>query len=409
MEKSLLGPSDRKEVSNKKERLIMQNFNYSIPTKIFFGKDQINVLGSEIKNYGSRVLLVYGGGSIKKSGIYDKITEILKTNDISFWELPGVEPNPRVSSVRKGVQICRENEIDLILAVGGGSSIDCAKVIAASYYYEGDAWDIVLHPGKIKKVLPIATILTLAATGSEMNSGAVITNIDTNEKLATGHQDMAPKFSILDPTYTYTLPAKQTASGTADIISHIFEVYFSNTKEAYLQNRMAEAMLKTCIKYGKIAMKEPENYEARSNLMWTSSLAINGILSYGKETEWSVHAMEHELSAYYDITHGVGLAILTPHWMKYILNDSTLDKFVEYGVNVWGIDESGDKYKIANEAIEKTREYFISLGIPTSLREVGINEEKLEEMAKQATRRGKLGNFGVLDAEDVLSIFRSSL
>ena len=387
----------------------MKNFNYSIPTKVFFGKNQIEVLGSEIKKYGSKVLLVYGGGSIKKSGLYDKITGILKTNDISSWELSGVEPNPRVTSVRKGVQLCCENGIDIVLAVGGGSSIDCAKVIAAGYYYEGDAWDIVLDPSKIKKVLPLATILTLAATGSEMDAGAVITNFDTKEKLATGHPDMAPKFSILDPTYTFTLPEKQTAAGTADITSHIFEVYFSSTKEAFLQNRMAEAMLQTCINYGPIALKEPENYEARSNLMWTSSLAINGLLSYGKETEWSVHAMEHELSAYYDITHGVGLAILTPHWMKYILSDSTLDKFVEYGVNVWGINQSGDKYAIANEAIEKTRQYYNSLGIPSSLSEVGINEEKLEEMAKQATRNGNLGNFRVLEAQDVLNIFRASL
>lgn len=387
----------------------MKNFNYSIPTKVFFGKDQIKVLAREIKKYGDKVLLVYGGGSIKKNGIYDKIAEILKTNDINFWELSGVEPNPRITSVRKGVQLCHENQVELVLAVGGGSSIDCAKAIAAGYYYDGDAWDMVLRPRKIKKVLPIATILTLAATGSEMNANAVITNIDTNEKLPINHQDMAPKFSILDPTYTYTLPEKQTASGTADIISHIFEVYFSRTNEAFLQNRMAEAMLKTCIKYGEIALRQPENYEARSNLMWTSSLAINNLISYGKETEWSVHAMEHELSAYYDITHGIGLAILTPHWMKYILNDLTLDKFVEYGVNVWDLCESDDKYKIANEAIEKTREYFISLGIPTTLREVGINEEKLEEMAKQATRRGKIGNFGVLDSDDVLNIFKASL
>ena len=387
----------------------MNNFNYSIPTKIFFGKDKISVLGDEIKKYGSRVLLVYGGGSIKKSGIYDRVTEIFKTSGIKYWELSGVEPNPRITSVTKGIQLCRDNKIDIILAVGGGSSIDCAKVIAAGYYYEGDAWDIVLDPRKIQNALPLATILTLAATGSEMNSGAVITNFDTNEKLGTGNPAMAPKFSILDPTYTYTLPEAQTAAGTADIISHIFEVYFSSTKEAYLQNRMAEAMLKTCIKYGEVAMENPENYEARSNLMWTSSLAINGLLSYGKVTEWSTHGMEHELSAYYDITHGVGLAILTPHWMKYILNEETLEKFVEYGVNVWGIDGSLDKYNIANKAIEKTREYFISLGIPSSLREVGINEEKLEEMAKQATRRGKLGNFRALNAGDVLSIFTAAL
>ncbi|WP_312907069.1 iron-containing alcohol dehydrogenase [Tissierella praeacuta] len=360
----------------------MLNFNYSIPTKIFLGRHKIDVLADQIKNYGSKVLLVYGGGSIKKSGLYDNITAIFNTNGISFWELSGVEPNPRISSVRKGIEICRDNEIEFILAVGGGSTIDCAKVIGAGYYYDGDAWDIVVDPREIDKVLPIASILTLAATGSEMDAGAVITNLETSEKLGTGHKDMAPKFSILDPTYTFSVPKGQTAAGTADIMSHIFEVYFSNTKEAYLQNRMAEALLKTCINYGKKAIDEPENYEARANLMWASSLAINGLLSYGKETEWSVHAMEHELSAFYDITHGVGLAILTPHWMEYALNDTTVNNFVEYGVNVWGLDSNAEKYEIAHNVIKRTKEYFVSLGIPSSLREVGIGEEKLEEMAK---------------------------
>lgn len=387
----------------------MLDFNYSIPTTIFFGKDKIDVLGDQIKNYGTKVLLVYGGGSIKKSGLYGKTIDILNKSGISFWELPGVEPNPRVTSVRKGIEICRENNIELILAVGGGSTIDCAKVIAAGYYYDGDAWDIVIDPRKINKVLPIASILTLAATGSEMDAGAVITNLETNQKLGTGNKDMAPKFSILDPTYTFSVPQNQTAAGTADIMSHIFEVYFSNTNEAYVQNRMAEALLKTCISYGRKAMDEPENYEARSNLMWASSLAINGLLSYGKETEWSVHGMEHELSAFYDITHGVGLAILTPHWMKYSLNDNTLNKFVEYGVNVWGLDPKGDKYEIANLAIQKTREYFDLLEIPSTLRKVGIGEEKLEKMAKQATSRGKLGSFKPLEAQDVLNIYKAAL
>lgn len=387
----------------------MLNFNYSIPTKIFFGKDQINVLPNEIKKFGSKVLLVYGGGSIKKNGLYNKMVELLKDNNINYWELAGVEPNPRITSVRKGVEICKDNGIDLVLAIGGGSSIDCAKVIAAGYYYEGDSWDIVLDPRKIEKVLPIASILTLSATGSEMDAGAVITNLETNEKLGTGHPGMAPKFSILDPIYTFTVPTNQTAAGTADIMSHIFEVYFSATKEAYLQNRMAEALLKTCIKYGRIAIDEPENYEARANLMWTSSLAINGLLSYGKRTEWSVHAMEHELSAFYDITHGVGLAILTPYWMKYILDDNTIDNFVEYGINVWGIEASGDKFDIANKAIAKTREYFNSLGIPSTLREVGINDEKIELMAKQAVRRGQLGNLRTLNAQDVLNIYKAAL
>lgn len=388
----------------------MKNFNYSIPTKIFFGKDQVNVLPEQIKKYGSRVLLVYGGGSIKKIGLYDKVVDLLKNNNISFWELPGVEPNPRVTSVRKGAELCREHSIDLVLAVGGGSTIDCSKVIAGAVNYEGDAWDIVLNPRKIKSVLPVASILTLSATGSEMDSGAVITNMETKEKLGTGHPDMAPKFSILDPTYTFSVPKNQTAAGTADIMSHIFEVYFNNTEGAFLQNRMAEALLKTCIEYGRKAMDEPENYEARANLMWASSLAINGILAYGKETNWAVHPMEHELSAYYDITHGVGLAILTPAWMEYVLSDETVDKFVEYGVNVWNLDSSKEKYEIARESIQKTRDFFKSLDIPSTLREVGIGEEKLEEMANQAVRKsGSVGNFKVLKAEDVLNIYKAAL
>ena len=387
----------------------MLNFDYSIPTKVFFGKGKISVLPAEIKKYGSKVLLVYGGGSIKRNGIYEDIVNRLKENSIDFWELSGVEPNPRITTVRKGIDICKKNKIDIVLAVGGGSSIDCAKAIAAGYYYEGDAWDIVKDQNKISKILPIASVLTLAATGSEMDIFAVITNMDTNEKIGTGHPDMVPKFSILDPTYTFTVPKNQTAAGTADIMSHIFEAYFSSTKEAFLQDRMAEAMLKTCINYGKKAMDEPENYEARANLMWASSLAINGLLSYGKHRNWVVHPMEHELSAYYDITHGVGLAILTPYWMKYILDDSTVDKFVEFGVNVWNIDSNKDKYDIANTAINKTREYFDLLGIPSRLSEVGIGEDKLEEMAKQSVRKGKRGSLKPIDYEDVLNVFKAAL
>lgn len=387
----------------------MLNFDYSIPTKVFFGKGKISVLPKQIKKYGTKVLLVYGGGSIKKNGLYDDIVNGLTKNSIEFWELSGVEPNPRITTVRKGVEICRKNKIDLVLAAGGGSSIDCSKAIAAAYYYAGDAWDIVKDPRKISKVLPIATVLTLAATGSEMDTFAVITDMDINEKLGTGHPDMVPRFSILDPTYTFSVPQNQTASGTADIMSHTFEAYFSSTKEAFLQDRMAEAILKTCINYGKIAMEDSKNYEARSNLMWASSLAINGLLSFGKDSNWVVHPMEHELSAYYDITHGVGLSILTPHWMKYILDDTTVDKFVEFGVNVWDIEKGTDKYAIANAAIDKTREYFVSLGIPTKLSEVGIDASKLEEMAKKSVRNGKIGSLKPIDHNDVLSIFKAAL
>lgn len=387
----------------------MKNFNYSIPTEIFFGEGQIKVLPEQIKKHGSKVLIVYGGGSIKKNGVYNKVVELLDSNEIKFWELSGVDPNPRITSVRKGIELCRENNIEFILPVGGGSSIDCSKVIAAGYYYEGEPWDIVLDPSKISNALPIGTILTLAATGSEMNAGAVITNMDTNQKLGTGNPSMKPKFSILDPTYTFTVPKNQTAAGTVDIMSHVFENYFSSTKGAYVQNRLSEAIIKTCIHYGKIAMDEPENYEARANLMWSSSLALNGLLGYGKESRWSVHPMEHELSAYYDITHGVGLGILTPYWMEYVLNENTVENFVEYGINVWGINPNGDKFSIAKAAIEKTKEFFVSLGIPMHLKEVGIGEEKLHIMAKAATKHGSLGLFRPLDENDVLNIYKTAL
>lgn len=389
----------------------MLNFNYSIPTKIFFGEGQIEVLSEQIKNYGSKVLLTYGGGSIKKNGIYDEVTKILKESNIEFWELSGIEPNPRIESVRKGIKISRENNIDFILAIGGGSTIDCSKAIAAGYYYDGEPWDLVIGKGKIKKSLPLGTILTISATGSEMNSGAVISNLKTKQKLGFGHPSMAPKFSILDPTYTFTLPKEQTAAGVADIMSHTFENYFTNLDGAYLQDRMAESILKTCINYGKIAIDQPENYDARANLMWASSLAINGLISYGKNAVWSTHPMEHELSAYYDLTHGIGLAILTPPWMEHVLDDERVDKFVEYGVNVWDIDRDKDKYTIANEAIDKTREFFIYLGIPMSLKEVGIGEENLENMAKGAieNKGGLVGNFKPLDYEDVLTIYKNAL
>lgn len=389
----------------------MENFNYYIPTEIFFGKNQIEKLGKNIKKYGSKVLLCYGGGSIKKIGLYDKVIEILKENDLEYFELGGIEPNPRIESVREGIKICRENNIDFILPVGGGSTIDCAKVIGAGYYYEGDPWDLLIKKGRVSNCLPIGTILTLSATGSEMDAGAVISNLETKEKYSVGHRTMLPKFSILDPTYTFTVSKYQTASGVADIMSHTFETYFENTKTAFISDRIAEGILKTCIKYGRIAFDEPDNYEARANLMWASSLAINGLIDCGRDTNWSVHPIEHELSAYYDITHGVGLAILTPNWMEYVLDDENLWKYVEYGVNVWDIDSSLDEREIAKLAIEKTREFFTSLEIPSTLGEIGIDSTNVENMAGDLIEyvKGKVGNFKELDYEDIVNIYKMSL
>ncbi|CAA7600098.1 Alcohol dehydrogenase, iron-type, conserved site [Acididesulfobacillus acetoxydans] len=387
----------------------MLNFNYRIPTEVFFGEGQLKVLGNQIRRYGSKLLLVYGGGSIKKMGLYANVIELLQSADIPFWELSGVEPNPRVTSVRKGIDLCRKNEIDFILAVGGGSTIDCAKIIAAGFYYSSDPWDLMIGKAKIEKALPLGTILTLAATGSEMDPMAVISNPETHQKVGIGHPSLSPVFSILDPTYTFSVPKNQTAAGTADIMSHVFESYFSKTRSAFLQSRLAEGILKTCIRYGPQAMENPEDYEARANLMWASSLAINGLLSYGKERKWTVHPIEHELSAYYDITHGVGLAVLTPHWMEYVLSEQTVDTFKEYGVNVWGLNPQDNAFAAARQAIAKTREFFVSLGLPTSLHEINIPEDKLEVMARAATKSGPLGEFRPVNAEDVLQILRAAL
>ena len=385
----------------------MKNFHYHMPVDLFFGEGQIARLAPQMKRFGSKVLLVYGGGSIKRNGLYQKIMDIFAAEHISHWELAGVEPNPRLETVVRGVELCREHGIELILAVGGGSSIDCAKVVAGSVHYEGSPWDIVMDSSLCKDVLPLGVILPLSATGSEMDPMAVITNTERNLKYGVGHPDFIPKFSILDPTYTYTVSASQTAAGTADIMSHVFESYFTLHDGAYLINRLAEGILQTCIHYAPIAMKEPENYEARANLMWSSSLAINGLLKNGKTTPWSVHAMEHALSAYFDVTHGVGLAILTPVWMEYILNEDTVQMFADYGWNVWQLDRNAEAMSTAKAAIAKTSEFFASLGIPMRLRDLNIPEDMLEPMAKNAPKGGDTIHGVVpLHWTDVLEIYK---
>ncbi|MEG1192936.1 MAG: iron-containing alcohol dehydrogenase [Clostridia bacterium] len=385
----------------------MNNFDYTIPTLIHFGKGAISHL-TEIAAYGKKVLLVYGGGSIKRSGLYDTAMALLKGAGVAVCELGGVEPNPRIESVRKGVQICQKEGVDAVLAVGGGSAIDCAKVIAAGTKYAGDAWDLVLDSGLIKGSLPVFSVLTLSATGSEMDPFAVISDLGKKQKLAVASAHVTPKMSILDPTYTFTVPKNQTAAGTADIISHTFENYFTNVTGAYVQARLAEALLKTCFHYGPIALEKPDDYEARANLMWASSLAINGLIKYGAEVDWTVHPMEHELSAFYDITHGEGLAILTPHWMRKVLNERTIEQFVQYGINVWGIDATLSKEAIAAQAIDRTAAFFKEMGLPTTLGEVGIADEtNFRTMAEncQPALKGALVNLSV---EDVVDIYRAA-
>jgi len=386
----------------------MNNFWLSVPTDIYFGKGQISMLGKVLSKSGiKKVLLAYGHGSIKRNGLYDDIVEELNAHSISFVELEGIDPNPRISTVREGAEICRKNGVEFIVAAGAGSVIDCCKAIAAARYYSGDPWDFFIRKASVKKTLPICTVLTLAATGSEMNGGTVITNEETKEKLSTGSMKMKPRFSILDPCYTFSVPENQTAAGIADIMSHVFEQYFSYPQSAIL-DYMSEAVLKTVIKYGPLAIKEPGNYEARAQIMWAGTIALNGLLGSGKDGDWATHLIEHEISAKYDITHGTGLAILTPHWMRKVLDDNNVDKFADYGKNVWGITEN-DVWKTANTAIDKTAQFFNSLGIPSKLTDLGINDEKFEEMAHSALKYNNIGRFKSLSKEDIIEIYRNSL
>ena len=387
----------------------MRNFNFYAPTKILFGKNKVNEMANEIKTYGSKVLMVYGGGSIKKTGVYDQVVEQLKKNNIDFVELGGVKPNPRLDLVHEGVKLCRENGIDFILPVGGGSAIDTAKAIAAGVPYDGDAWDFYVQKAKVQSALPIGTVLTLAATGSEMNGNTVITKEETEEKRGMGSDFLRPKFSVLDPTYTFTVNKYHTAAGTVDIMSHIFENYFAPGNGTFVQDHIAEAILKTCIQYGPVAIDDPENYEARANLLWAGSLALNGMTLTGKISgDWATHGIEHEVSAIYDLTHGAGLAIIHPVWMEYVLDERTAPKFAQMARNVWDIDEADDM-KAAQKGISAVREFFSSLGMPVTLSEAQIPEKHFEEMGKKACIFGQIGGFKLLDEKDVAAILKKAV
>lgn len=390
---------------------MINNFIYDIPTKVYFGKNQIEGnLGEELARFGKKVLLAYGGGSIKKIGLYDKVINELKAKGLQVFELSGIEPNPKITSVREGVEICKKQGIDVILAVGGGSVIDCAKFVAAGAFYDGDPWDIVLGKIDVQKCIPITTILTLAATGSEMDNVGVISNMQTQDKLAYGCYSMVPKVSFLDPTNTFTVSKYQTACGAADIISHIFEVYFSSDNNMFMLDSVMEGLIKTVVKYAPIAMAEPNNYEARANLMWASSWAINGFIKRGKTNSWPCHAIEHELSAIYDITHGLGLAIVTPRWMKYCLNEKTAARYYSLGVNVFDLDKALDEMTVAKMTIEKVEDLFFNiLGLSSTLTAIGIDDKNIPLMSKKACGGATLDGFVALDAVAVEKILKECL
>ena len=390
----------------------MQDFIFQNKTKIYFGKDQLGHLGEEISRFGKKVLLVYGGGSIKKIGLYDKVMKELEKAGMTVFELGGVEPNPHHTTVNKGAEICKKESVDVLLAVGGGSTIDATKGIAAAAKYEGDdVWDLVTHKASVSETLPIVTVLTLAATGSEMDGGCVISNVETNEKFGYFGPDNHPDVSFLDPSNTFTVSAYQTASGSADIMSHVFDkAYFSKQDEMDMLLRIQEEVLRTVVKYAPVAMKTPDDYEARANLMWASSWALNDFLYDGLSQSTVCHAMEHELSAFYDITHGHGLAILTPRWLTYVLDEETAPRIKRFGVNVLGVDEALALMDGAKEAIRALEEFFFNtLGLQPTLTDLGIDDRNFKAMARKACRNDVLHGFTDLTPEDVEKIFRMCL
>ena len=387
----------------------MQNFDYMTPTRLIFGKESIVKLPEVMRPLGKRVLLTYGGGSIKKLGLYDRVKELLK--DFDIVELSGIQPNPKYDpSVLEGVRLCKEHNIDVILAVGGGSVLDCSKAIAAGAKYEGDPWDLITYKVKAQAALPIVDILTLAATGSEYDCGGVISRTETNDKIGYMDPLLFPICSILDPVYTFSVSKKQTAAGCADAMNHTMEQYFA-ADTTLLNDGFCESMLKSLMANTRKCLENPEDYTARAEMMLCCTYGCNGILSLGNSMSgWPCHGIEHALSAYYDITHGEGLAIITPRWMKHILNEKTIDRFVKYGIKVFGIDASLPKQEIATKAIDETYKFFESINIPMHLREVGIDDSRIDEMAHHiAVNEGLENAYAPLTEQDIKEILVASL
>ena len=388
----------------------MENFKHYIPTEIKFGKGVISQLPDVLNRFGKNILLTYGGGSIKKSGLYDEITGLLSSNSFIITECSGVEPNPRIETVERGAALCRENGIDAVLAVGGGSVIDCAKAIATGTFCEGDLWNMVLDSRSGRRSLPVVVILTLSATGSEFDNKGVISNISTKEKYSSVFS--YPVVSFCDPTYTFSVPKYQTACGSADILSHAMEAYFSRTDSSEISDGLAETIMRTVIHDLPAVLENPDNYDARANLMWASSLACSGILDYGKLYPGKTcHAIGHEFSAVYDVTHGEILSILTPRWMRFILrkDPSVAQRFARFARNVW--DLSGEnEYQLAEESINCLEDFLGSIGIATNLTSLGIGSTDFDDIATHADLRGRCSNSYVpLTHEDVVQILNDCL
>lgn len=374
----------------------MLNFDLYTPARILFGKGEEKRIGELLKPHASKVLLHYGSGSIKKSGLYDTVTASLKESGISFAELGGVKPNPRLSLVHEGIALCKKENVDLILAVGGGSTIDSAKAIAMGVYYDGDIWEVYEQGKPVEKALPVATVLTIPAAGSESSGDSVITNEEKQLKFGYGSPLIRPLLSVMDPELFFTLPKNQLANGVADMMSHVFERYFTNTTHTDLTDGLCEVTLKTLMKNAPIALDDPQNYDAWAELGFSGTVAHNGLVGMGREQDWACHGMEHELSAIYDVAHGAGLAVLTPGWMQYVYKDN-INMFVQFAVNVMGVEGSyRDPDAIVQEGIARLRTFFKRMGCPAHSQ--SLASERTGWRKWQRRRLGQLSVRNLLSA-----------
>lgn len=390
----------------------MDNFTFYSPTYFAFGRDTENEVGHYVKRFGgTKVLIHYGGGSVKRSGLLDRVIQSLEKEQIPYVELGGAVPNPLSGLVYEGIELCRREKVDFILGVGGGSAIDSAKAIAAGAVYDGDFWDFYEKDLIIEDALPIGTILTLAATGTEGSNSSVITKEEGMLKRGAGGDAIRPIFSILNPELTFTLPPEQTANGVADIMAHVFERYFTNTRDVEVTDRLCEAVLLTMIKESPKVIENPEDYEARANIMWAGMIAHNDLCGVGREQDWSSHGIEHELSALYDVAHGAGLAVIFPAWMKYVMHHD-INRFAQMAVRVWGCEmDFANPEATALEGIKRLEGFWKSLGLPLNFEELGAKEEDIPFMVKNiGLKEGQyMGNFVPLYNEDIEKIYRLAL
>lgn len=384
----------------------LNDFVFQNKTKIIFGKDSEERLASLLTPYNSRVLLVYGGGSIKESGLYDKIVSMLNDNGIKFSELSGIIPNPRLRKVYEGIELCRSENIGFILAVGGGSVIDTAKAVSAGVRYDGDVWDFFEGKAELQACLPIGVVLTIPAAGSESSPSLVITKEEGLLKRDYSHNELRPQFAIMNPELTYSLPFYQTACGISDMLAHIMERYFTKTEHVDVSDRLCEGLMRAIISNAKLVKQNPDDYNARAEIMWAGTLAHNDLIGMGRETDWASHAIEHELSAVYDIAHGAGLSIIFPAWMKHVYREDE-ERFVQFAQRVMDVEFPNSMvYETIMEGISRLENFYTCIGLPTRLSAVGIDSSRLEEMAKKAN---SCGRFKRLDASDIYKIYRLAL